>query len=204
MEIFQNQTTRDATRQTSQSQSAASGVDIASIWSQPNLQGSIKPPQLEITPFDGDVLKWQEFWDQFEASIHKANYSSIDKLNYLKSRLKGEALSAISGYQLSDNNYSVVVNVLKQRFGNPQLIIDAHYRSLSHLPAATNQTVNLRQCYDTTEQHLHSLEAIGENINHWYFVALISEKLPKGFCINYTCLKLTMKNGQCQGTHNNV
>jgi len=59
-------------------------------------QGPIKPPQLEMTPFEGDVLKWQEFWDQFEASIHKANYPPIDKFNYLRSKLKGEALSAIS------------------------------------------------------------------------------------------------------------
>ena len=130
------------------------------------LASPIKPPQLKITPFDGDVLKWQEFWDQFEASIDKAHYSPIDKLNYLKSKLKGEALSAISGYQLSNNNYSVVVDVLKHRFGNPQLIIDAHYCNLSHLLIATNRTGSLRQCFDAIECHLCSLEAIGENVNH--------------------------------------
>jgi len=154
------------------------GSSIASIWSQPT-QGPIKPPQLEITPFEGNVLKWQEFWDQFEVSIHKSNYPPIDKFNYLRSKLKGEALSAIAGYQLSNNNYTVVVDVLKCRFGNPQLIIDAHYRSLSHLPAAINQTVSLRQCFDTIEQHLRSLEAIGEDVNHRHFVALITEKLPQ-------------------------
>lgn len=37
------------------------GVGIASIWSQPNPHGPIKLPQLEIAPFDGDVLKWREF-----------------------------------------------------------------------------------------------------------------------------------------------
>ena len=47
----------------------ASYVHIASIWSQPSAHGPIKPPQSKIMPFDGDVLKWQEFWDQFEASI---------------------------------------------------------------------------------------------------------------------------------------
>jgi len=143
--------------------------DIASIWSQP-AQGPIRPPQLEMTPFDGDVLKWQEFWDQFEASIHNASYPPIDKFNYLRSKLKGEAMSAISGYQLSNSNYTVVVDVLKRRFGNPQVIIDAHYRSLSHLPAAVNQTSSLRQCFDTIEQHLRSLEAIDEDVNHRHFI----------------------------------
>ena len=60
--------------------------------------------------------------------------SSIDKMNYLKSKLKGEALNGISGYQLCNNNCEVVVDVLKRRFGNPQAIIDVHYRDLSHIP----------------------------------------------------------------------
>ena len=38
-------------------------------------------------------------WDTFEASIDKTRYAPI---NYLKSKLKGEALEAISGYQLSN------------------------------------------------------------------------------------------------------
>jgi len=154
------------------------GVNLASIWSQSTL-GAIRPPKLEITPFDGDIMKWWEFWDQFEASVDKASYSPVDKLNYLKSKLRGEALTAIAGYQLTNSNYAVVVDVLKQRFGNTQLIIDAHYRSLSHLPMANNQTASLRQCFDTIEHHLRSLEAVGENVNHRHFVALISEKLPQ-------------------------
>ena len=155
-----------------------SGVNLSNIWSQ-STPGPIKPPQIDIRPFDGEVMKWREFWDQFEASVDKTSYSPIDKFNYLKSKLRGDALSAISGYELSNSNYSVVVDVLKQRFGNPQLIVDAHYRSLSHLPMATNQTASLRQCYDAMERHLRSLEAVGENVNHRYFVAIISEKLPQ-------------------------
>ena len=61
-------------------------------------------------------------------------YANIDKFNCLKSKLCGDALQAISGYQLSN-----VVDVLKHRFGNEQLIVDAHYHDLSHLPLATNQ-----------------------------------------------------------------
>ena len=35
-------------------------TNVARIWS-PAVQGSIKPPQLEIATFSGDVLRWQEF-----------------------------------------------------------------------------------------------------------------------------------------------
>jgi len=105
-------------------------------------------------------------WDAFNASVGKADYTPVDKFNYLKSKLWGEALEAISGYQLSNDNYKVVVDVLKKRFGRPQLIVDAHYHSLSHLTPAKNHVAQLRHCYDTMECHLRSLQAIGENIEH--------------------------------------
>lgn len=160
-------------------QSAQPPTSLSTIWTHSTGEAPIKAPQLDIPVFNGEVLKWQEFWDTFEATIHKGRYSSVDKMNYLKSKLTGEALDAISGYQLSNDNYKVVVDVLQKRFGNPQSIIDAHYRSLSHLPVATNHVTKLRQCYDGIECHLRSLEALGENTEHRHFVALITEKLPQ-------------------------
>ena len=38
------------------------GVNLSNIWSQ-STPGPIKPPQIDIRPFDGDVMKWCEFWD---------------------------------------------------------------------------------------------------------------------------------------------
>jgi len=152
---------------------------LLTIWSFPADEAPIMPPQLDFPTFSGDVLKWQEFWDTFEATIDKGRYSLVDKINYLKTKLIGEALDAIAGYQLSNDNYKLVVDVLKQRFVNAQSIIDAHYRSLSHLPVATNHVGKLRQCYDTIECHLRSLKALGENIEHRHFVAFITEKLPQ-------------------------
>ena len=40
-------------------------------------------------------------------------------------------------------------------------------------------SVKLRSCYDNIERHLRSLDAIGENVNHRHFIALIFEKLPQ-------------------------
>ena len=108
-----------------------------------------------------------------------AGCTAVDTLNYFRSKLTGEAPDAVAGYQLSNENYPIVINVLKQKFGNTQLIIDAHYCSLSHLLLASNQVGKLRQCYDSIEHHLSSLEAIGEDESHCHFVALIFEKLPQ-------------------------
>ena len=43
----------------------------------------VKLPKLEIHFFRGDRLKWVEFWQSFECSIHLNNtLSNIDKFNY--------------------------------------------------------------------------------------------------------------------------
>ena len=90
-ELKQRRRESDVRHAESTEASAASQVrqthqpgDITRGLSQ-QIYGPIKPPQLEITPFSRDALKWKEFWDAFEASIDKAKYAPIDKLNYLKS-----------------------------------------------------------------------------------------------------------------------
>ena len=34
---------------------------------------SIRLPRLELRKFDGNILKWQEFWDIFDSTIYKNN-----------------------------------------------------------------------------------------------------------------------------------
>jgi hypothetical protein len=48
-------------------------------------------PQRQIRHFKGDVLEWTTFWENFNAAIRTPNITSIDKFDYLKEYLKGEA-----------------------------------------------------------------------------------------------------------------
>ena len=44
-----------------------------------------KLPKLVIKKFDGSVLNWETFWEQFESMIHSKTNSDIGKFNYLTS-----------------------------------------------------------------------------------------------------------------------
>lgn len=65
------------------------------VIQQPRQQGPntiVNLPKLEIPTFNGDKLKWTEFWDAFETTIDKNDsLSGIEKLKYLNSKLTGEA-----------------------------------------------------------------------------------------------------------------
>ena len=127
---------------------------------------TIKLPKLELQKFDGNILKWQEFWDSFEASIHKnPNFQPVDKFNYLRAKLEGDASVVISGLELTNTNY--------------ELMMDADYSALMDLPVSLINTAKLPETYDMIEKHLRSLKALGEIVDQPHFVFLIKSKLPK-------------------------
>ncbi|CAC5398796.1 unnamed protein product [Mytilus coruscus] len=114
---------------------------------------NVKLPKIDIISFKGDKTKWNEFWDSFESTFDQnKRLSNIDKFNYLKSKLVGDAKYAISGLIVSHENYIVAVNILKERFGNTQDVIDLHYygsRQFQNRSTAEALVVN----GDDTSQH---------------------------------------------------
>ena len=80
---------------------------------------TVKLPQLDMPTYKGDRLKRTEFWDTFETTIDKnCSLSEVEKLKYLNSKLTGEAKLAVSGILLSNENYKVAIEILKERFGD--------------------------------------------------------------------------------------
>ena len=49
----------------------------------------VRLPKISIPTFDGKILSWRSFWEQFDATIHsKAGSNDIEKLTYLQDALK--------------------------------------------------------------------------------------------------------------------
>ena len=139
-----------------------------------------------------ETNKSSEFWDQFEYTDHwNTKLSDIEKFSYLKSKLHGQAQSAISGRTLSNENYDVTVDILKERFGDFQTAENIHYVELINLPQVTNRTTDLRMIYDKIEQNLRSLEALQQNIDQDVFISMITTKLPKDVLVQLEIQKGT-------------
>ncbi len=151
---------------------------------------AVKLPKIDIISFSGNRLQWIEFWDSFESAVDKNDkLSPIDKFNYLKGKLSGEARSAIAGLSLSNENYSVAIGLLKERFGDRQDIVDIHYKKLMNLFPARNTTDSLRAFTDQIERHLRSLEVLGENLDQQVFVSMIRSKIPSDVLLQLELLK---------------
>ncbi|MEW8544133.1 MAG: DUF1759 domain-containing protein, partial [Candidatus Thiodiazotropha sp.] len=150
------------------------------LGAQSQRHSSVNLPKLEIPSFNGDKLRWSEFWDTFEATVDQnSTLSNIEKLTYLNSKLVGDAKQAVSGILLSNDNYSVAKTLLKERFGDAQSVVNSHYTQLINMKTAVNSTKGLRSLYDQFERHFRSLEAMGQDTNQDVFVSIMTSKIPK-------------------------
>ena len=66
---------------------------------------------------------------------------------------------------MSNENYGAAINLLKERYGNNQLIVDTHSTEITDMPPASNKTTSLRAMYHAIKQHLKLLHSLGEDIS---------------------------------------
>ena len=128
-----------------------SANDVAISASDRAGQARAKLPKISLEKFTGNPELWYAFWDSFSSLIDdNADLNEIDKFNYLRSFLGGEALSSISGLSLTRENYGSAVSLLKDRFGKKVFVISSHMDSLMKLMQGSpmDSTRKLRRVYD--------------------------------------------------------
>ena len=145
----------------------------------------VKLPKIDLPTLDGDVLSWQSFYQSIKVSVvDNPSLADVQKLEYLMRSFKGSAVEAVEGFAVIQENYQPVLESLKERVRHPRLILDAHIRSLIHLPQLNSEdALSMRKFYDQVVGHVRSVESMGEKFRSEtlapVLVPLIVGKLPK-------------------------
>ena len=66
-------------------------ASISSANESRSIPFKMKLPALNLPKFDGNIMDFTNFWQQFEACVDRSDYPTISKFNYLMSILQGEA-----------------------------------------------------------------------------------------------------------------
>ena len=83
----------------------------------------VKLPKFVLQKFDGDILKWKQFEESYEAAIHKnEKVSNVEKFAYLIGYLEKAPLQAVENSPLTSDNYIQAWELLKERYGNPYIM----------------------------------------------------------------------------------
>ncbi|KRY44566.1 hypothetical protein T03_418, partial [Trichinella britovi] len=137
------------------------------LYRKPYLIASVRLPRHELPKFHGDILEFTAFWEQFEDCIHtRRDFSDSAKFSYLRSSLIGSALAEINSLSLTAANYDAAIEILKNRFGRKDLVIQNHIRKLLEVePCVKTSPENLQVLHDELNLHVRALVARGKDLN---------------------------------------
>ena len=69
----------------------------------------------------------------------------------------------VIGFPLTDVNYEQSVTLLRERFGQPYKLINAHMQALLNLANVNNTLSSLHSLYDIIEGHVRGLTSLGKH-----------------------------------------
>ncbi|GFW67340.1 DUF1758 domain-containing protein [Trichonephila clavipes] len=150
----------------------------------------VKLPKLIIPKFYGEINQWLSFWNSFKTAIHDNNsLNSIDKFTYLKGLLGSSALATVEGFAITAENYAKAVEILKDRFGRKDAIINSHMQKLLSvtLLKRSDDTKVLRQFFDMCQTQIRSLESLDVSFESFSNVLcpLILNCLPSDLVLEF-------------------
>ena len=100
-------------------------------------------PKFDFPKFKGHYKDWIPFYEQFMASVYcSTTIADIQKLNYLKAAVSGEALQLVSHLQLSNSNYKIVLKSLMDRYDNERLIVNSHLDAILQLQPLSGESAS--------------------------------------------------------------
>lgn len=66
----------------------------------------------------------------------------MQRLQYLRGCLSGDALDIVSSLEISELNYDVAWRLLKERYDNKRVTVNAHVKAIVELPAMNKENVS--------------------------------------------------------------
>ncbi|UYV84516.1 hypothetical protein LAZ67_X002428 [Cordylochernes scorpioides] len=123
-------------------------------------------PKLEFKKFGGEPREWITFWSQFSTIDRDPQMPPETKFQYLfqATAENSEAREAVESFPPSADNYPKVIEYIKSRFGEDEMLVEIYVRYLLQ-----NVLQNVRaegkmsvvKLYDKLETQLRALETLG-------------------------------------------
>ena len=142
---------------------------------------SLKMPKFSLPNFDGQYQNWTPFYERFMASVDSSKtLPDIQKFNYLKSSLVGEASQLISYLPLSNTNYKIALKILIDHYDNQRLIMNTHLAAIFNLkPLQSESASKLRKLIVAFEENLMTIQALKVDVtsSDFVWVHVLAKKL---------------------------
>ncbi|XP_071629507.1 uncharacterized protein [Temnothorax longispinosus] len=126
-------------------------------------------PKIPMPIFSGNYNDWISFRDLFTSLvINDERLHDVHRMYYLKSSVTGEASSLLKSAQVTDADFKLAWDQLKDRYENSRHIINAYLTKLFDVNTVTTKNVTeLKRLRDQTHEAVGSLSNLGRPIDQW-------------------------------------
>ena len=119
-------------------------------------------PKLKLTEFSGDPLEWPEWSGLFDVVVHQKPISDTEKMQYLKTNLTGQAKAAISGMGFSSQSYYHAWDILCEKYGRSDFIVNAQFKKiLTHPPVRHDDSTSIVKFANVVTNVVNTLTQLG-------------------------------------------
>jgi hypothetical protein len=143
----------------------------------------LRLPKFSLPEFDGNILQWVSWWDEFKTCIHEnGTLGDREKFNYLRMYVKGTAKRAIEFIEVSSENYPKAIEALTKRYGRKRIVVEHLVESILTIEKRDKvDAQSLRYLYDIMVSRYHTLELYEPNLKycHRIIVPILQSKLPQ-------------------------
>lgn len=129
---------------------------------------SAKLPKIIIPKFSGEYNEWRAFRDLFLSLVHNSDMENIQKMQYLKGLLSGEAEQLVRHVNLTGDNYIRCWEMLEARYNNKRFLCNTILKRLFAQPTVHTESASfMRELLDTTSECLGALTSLGVDVSGW-------------------------------------
>ena len=119
-------------------------------------------PKLKLTEFSGDPLEWPEWSGLFDVVVHQKPISDTEKMQYLKTTLTGQAKLAISGMGFSSQSYYHAWDILCEKYGRSDFIVNAQFKKIhTHPPVRHDDSTSIVKFANVATNVVNTLTQLG-------------------------------------------
>ncbi|XP_033317544.1 uncharacterized protein LOC117215261 [Bombus bifarius] len=138
-------------------------------------------PEVRVPQFDGALENWTYFYDTFSSIVDRnESLPNIQKFQHLRSSITGRAAQSIQSLELTEANYPIALDTLKDKFNCPLQICMRHWNLMRNYPEIKKETPEaLEDFLETISVNLKALEHLKEPVtSNIAIIELIASKLP--------------------------
>ncbi|XP_068987504.1 uncharacterized protein [Bombus flavifrons] len=138
-------------------------------------------PEVRLPQFDGALENWTYFYDTFLSTVDRnENLTNVQRFQHLRSSVTGRAARSIQSLELTEANYPIALNTLKEKFNCALRICMRHWELLRSYPEIKRETPEaIEDLLETVSVNLKALEKLGQPVtSDIVIIELLASKLP--------------------------